>query len=368
MSAITVETMKPSLLSIDTARERLAATEPLSAYTFSVGDQVRFLIDPGWNHALHSKLGGDPVDARIVLGTNGAAQEIPLTKDAFVQAAAACGVRDPYFSRYPAELLEEILNHWFRDGLNDRRGTKDFQLLTAAGVGAAVTRASVVPFSNLRLLDEVLAGIGERYGTDTERLADYKFTHNLRRTHLRVIIPGHVRGIADDVWSVGISLRNSLTGEDKTSLDGYLFCWTCTNGQTDTRASSGVWSRRGGGTEDVVYAWARDAVDGILGGLGPALDAVQGLTEIPIEGEAHEVLTDLFSYYKVPAAERTKIINNMVEADTLTMYSVMAAITQVANDPDLDPGRVDSLMRMGGDLVHAAAERCTACRRLQPHP
>jgi len=374
MSApITVEMMKPTLLSLDTVREALAATEPLGTLPFSVGSDVYFYVNPGWQHAVDTKEGHELVDVSIALGPSGARSGHQLSKDALLEAVAACGISRSRAVHWPAELLEPTLNHFWRGGLLERRGaTRDHQLLTIRGNGAAITKAAAKPFSNLRVLDAALDAIEHRFGKG-EVLVDYKFWHDLRRTHLRLIVPEQRRilertGTDDDAWSVGIQWRSSITGAEKSTLDGYLFRWVCTNGQTDTRAGSGAWTRRNVGEDDeAVYEWARAAVDGVLAGLEPALDAVQGLVDIPIEGEATEVLRDVFAYFKVPVAERIKIIENLVEAGDLTMYTVMNAITQVANDPELDPGHVDNLMRMGGNLVHAAAARCDSCRRLKPH-
>jgi hypothetical protein len=276
-------------------------------------------------------------------------------------------------AKQPAELLEPHLNFWWREGLMEKPPTqRDFQLLVAAGAGAALTRASVNPFSNLRLLDEALNAVEDRWGKD-EVLVDYKFHHSLRKTHLRLILPNQGRAITgtgtdDDVWSVGLQIKNSLIAEEPTSIDGYLFRWWCTNGQIDCRNASGTFTRRGQGQEHDVYEWARAAVDQVLGGLEPALDAVQHTTDIVIAGEADEVLRDVFTHYRVPVSERRRIIDNMVnQGGQLTMYSVMAAITEVANDTTLETAQVENLMRMGGDLPHAATSRCEACRRLMPH-
>lgn len=370
---ITVETMKSKLYTLDFAREVLARTEPLSTYSFTVGDAVGFVVTPGWHHGLDAKPGTDLVDARIRIGKGAGVNEFQLTKDSILEATSKCGLTKTYASRCPAELLEPQLNYWFREGLaTQRAANRDFQLLVAAGVGAAITRSSIVPFSNLRLLEQAIDGIEARYGKG-EVLVDYKLTHSLRKTHLRLIVPEYVRAITgtgtdDDTWSVGLQLKNSLIGEERTSIDGYLFRWKCTNGQIDTHNTSGVWRRTGGGKDSEVYEWARTAVDDVLGGLEPALDAVQDMVDIPIEGQANDVLRDVFTHYRVPLPERAKIIENMVDASgQLNMYSVMAAITQVANDTEMEPSHVENLMRMGGDLPHAANSRCEACRRLLPH-
>lgn len=369
--SITVETMKDRLLTLNEVRETLSATEPLSTRTFSIGDPVQFTVAAGWQETITTSAGTDAVAA--VIGLPGGT-EYQLTKDALLEATSICGISKSYAVKCPAGLLEPQLNYWFQGGLANRP-IRDFQLLIAAGLGAAITRKSVVPFSNLRLLDEALDGITARYGPG-EILADYKFTHTLRRTHLRLIVPEYRRAIIgtgtdDDTWSVGLQVKNSLIGEERTSVDGYLFRWWCTNGSVDTRSTSGTWTRRGGGSDTEVYEWARSAVDDILGGLEPALDGVQEMVAIPIEGRANDVLRDVFEHYRVPLPERARIIENMVDTGgALNMYTVMQAITQVANDFTLDPSHVDNLMRMGGDLPHAATARCdetNPCRRMLPH-
>lgn len=371
MSSITVETMRPKLHDLDYVRTVLAATEPLSTVNFTVGDAVRFTVEPGWQIAADGRAGTDPVNAFLHVGKGPGVHDYPLSLDALLEATSVCGLTKTYARRCPGELLTPQLNYWFREGLIGRP-IRDYQLLLAGGLGAAITRASIVPFSNLRLLEQALDGVEARYGKG-EVLVDYKLTHTLRRTHLRLIVPEHQRviagtGTADDTWSVGLQIRNSLIGEERTSIDGYLFRWWCTNGAIDTHATSGVWSRRGGAPEAEVYEWARSAVDDVLGGLEPALDAVQAMVDIPIDGQANDVLRDVFEHYRVPLPERAKIIERMVEAGgDLNMYTVMNAITAVANDSQMEAGHIENLLRMGGDLPHAASSRCEACRRLLPH-
>lgn len=371
--SITVAQMRPKLLTLDYARNVLAMTEPLSTRHFTVGDEVRFTVDRGWQHGLDPRPGTDRVGASVIVGKGSNTEEFQLTKDALLTAAAKTGLNRSMAAKQPAELLEPHLNFWWREGMMDKApGQRDFQLLVAGGAASAFTRASVNPFSNVRLVDEALTAISDRWGSD-EVLVDYKFHHSLRRTHLRLILPNQGRritgtGTDDDVWSVGLQIKNSLIAEEPTSIDGYLFRWWCTNGQIDCRAATGAFTRRGQGQEHNVYEWARQSVDQVLGGLEPALDAVQATVDIPIAGQADEVLRDVFTHYRVPVAERTRIIDNMLnEQGSLTMYSVMAAITQVANDSTLATAQVESLMRMGGDLPHAATSRCDACRRLMPH-
>lgn len=369
---ITFDSMRDKLHTLEHVHDVLQRTEPLATHTFTVGQDVHFTVERGWQTGLDARAGTDRVAATIALGRGPSTQEFELTKDALLEATSACGINQTYVSRCPAELIEPQLNYWFREGmLTNRGGNRDFQLLVAGGVGAAVTRASITPFSNLSLVEQALAGVRARFG-DVEVLADYKFDHSLRRTHLRLILPGQRRTITgtdtpDDEWSIGLQVKNSLIGAEKTAIDGYLFRWYCTNGAIDTHSTSGTWTRRGGGTEEEVYEWARGAVDEVLGGLEHALDRVQETVHMPIQGRANEVLRDVFDRYRTPVPERARIVERMVEAGQLTMYSVMGAITEVANDDGMDPRHVEGLLRMGGDLPHAAHDRCGECYRLMRH-
>ena len=40
------------------------------------------------------------------------------------------------------------------------------------------------------------------------------------------------------------------------------------------------------------------------------------------------------------------------------MYGVMQAITQAANRPEINPGHMQELMRVGGDIAHTSHARC----------
>jgi hypothetical protein len=357
--------MKDKLKTVDQLRDVLATTEPLGSLGFPVGDGVRFRVDPAWNHGLEAKAGTELVDAYVNLGS-GESKEFQLTKESLLEATSIVGLSKGYASRTPAKYVEPQLNYWFREGL----AGKDFKLLTVGDeMGAAFTRATVEPFSNLRLLDETVAGIQEQYGSDAEILVDYKLDHGLPRTAFRLIVPEKSRvientGTSNDTWSVGLQVKNSLIGLDQTEVSGYLFRWWCTNGCINTMASSGTWSRRGGGQGDEVYSWARESVDSVLGGLEHALDQVQDLTSVEIDGETTEVLRDIFTQYRIPVPQRESIIANMVEVTDLTMYSVMQAITQAANASDIAPGHAEALMRAGGDIPSSVHDRCDSCRRL----
>lgn len=356
--AVTIEDMRDQLLTLDEARERLSTTEPLGQIQFvmrgSENEVPKFHLEPAWNAGIEAKAGTDVVSATVTVGGT----EYQLTKDAALTATSSIGLTRQYVGRTPSTLIEPHLNYWFanKDG--------EAKLLVQDTTVLAITKASVSPFSNLRLVEEAITGIEAKYGAG-EVLVDYKMHHDLRMTAIRLVVPDHVRAVReDDNWSAGIQIRNSLVGESPLSLEGYLFRWWCTNGAISTHARSGSWNRRTGGQGEEAYAWAQNAVDEILGGLEHEFEALEQLAESPIEDVA-VALEDVFTTYKVPLEAREAIITEMVNSDDLTMYGVMQAITQAANGPDVRESVRLMLMEVGGDLPRANAERCSKCRRLQ---
>lgn len=364
--AVLAAEMKDKLLTVPQTRAVLSTTEPFESVPFAVGSDIRFELDNDWN--ADPNVGSmDVIPAVVRVGSGPAAQEFRLTRSAALEATSICGIPREYAWRTPARLVQDQLNYWFGAGLQG----KSFQVFTAEDRAMAVARGTIIPFSNLEILDQILASIEEHYGSG-EVFVDKKFSHSLLKTHLRLVVPDHTRvientGTDNDTWSVGISATNSLTGVKGTQLDGYLFRWWCKNGATDTKNSSGKWSRRSGGqSEEEVYAWVRKSVDEILGGLESSLDVVQQMTEMKVP-HAAQVLSDVFETYKLPTRLRQGILENMVNETDLTMYSLMQAVTSVANDLDTESPDVDRLLDLGGELIHSAQERCDNCHRVLPH-
>jgi hypothetical protein len=365
--SITIDDVRSKLITLDDVRERLARTEPLTTHEFGSEDHVSFKLEPDFNHGLDALPGNLAIPAYVSLGQT----ELQLTRDALYELAAEAKMSKGFVHTYSADRVAEDLNWYFLNGIEG----KTFKILGIQGDrAAAFTRAAVQPYSNLRLLETALEGIEAKYGQG-EVLADYKFVHDLQRTHIRLIVPEYVRtientGTDNDTWSVGIQVKNSLTGLEQTEINGYLFRYWCTNGAIDTRTNSNaVWSRRGrvGRDEDAVFEWARDAVDEVLGGLEGSLDLVQQMTQVSIEGTAVEALRDVFANYKIPTAQRNRILGNMVNDDNLTMYGLMQAVTEAANADGVSPADMDRLMRAGGELPGIADDRCDSCHRFLDH-
>lgn len=351
---VTINDMRDKLLTLDEVQERISATEPLTQKLIHQGNKIAFAFDPTWAIGLENKEGTDPVEAVIRID----GQDHQMTKDAVLQAGSAFGLPGKYAAKIPNNLLEAQLNYWFSAGIGDR----EFNMLSTGENHhvAAFTRPTINPFSNQILVTEVINGIKERYG-NSEVLADYKFVHSLVRTDIRFIVPEASRiisggGLSDvpvnenDLWAGGVHLSNSLIGKSQTSLETYLFRWWCTNGATSVMEGVGTWSRRGEHETQDVYEWATNAVDEVLGGLETQFDRVQALTSLNAAGNVQDVVQEIFERYSVPVSQRQGVLDTLVEAENLSMYTIMNAITQTANEEGLSADRVDKILRITGAL------------------
>jgi hypothetical protein len=350
--SITIEDMRSKLVSMETLHQRLQQTEPLSVEHLSTETSVSFRFDPDWmSDAEIPDI--EPVRAYITVdGT-----ERQMTKGAAFQAAANVGIPAALAKRLPSPNLERDLDYFYSSGGRD----KEYNMLAVGERVSAFTRPTIVPFSNLQLLEQTIDGIANRFGPGVEVFADYKFMNTLARTDIRLIVPEyrHVIEHGDmpdvpegeqDEWMAGVHLFNSAIGKGQTTMDAYLFRYWCTNGESIQNDAVGIWSRRHDGQQEDVYEWARQSVDDVFSGLTERFKAVQSLVslEVPNIGE---VLSTVFGQYDVPVSHRDLITDAMVNPDMpRTMYAIMNAITGAANDMSVSMERADRLMRIGGGI------------------
>lgn len=350
---ITLNDMKDQLLTFDAVYSRLEATEPLSDILIDSTSKTSFRLMPSWNETAKNAPADELVEAYITV--NGT--EYQFNKEGILYATSLIGLKASYVLKTPANFIESQLNYWFNTGLEESA----HKMLVVKDVASAFIRPTLVPFSNIELLESVHSGINNFYG-ETEVFADYKFNHSLQRTDIRLIVPRQMRTItgtdmadvptgSQDVWSSGISLTNSLSGKSQTSMDAYLFRWWCTNGAIAENSEVGNWNRKTNGqTEDSVYEWAALTVEDVLSGIERNYDSIQKLVTIKPKGVTADVLEGIFKDNKVPVSQRESITNDVISSNTINMYSIMNAITSQANNPTLAPDRVDKLMRIGGGI------------------
>lgn len=355
--------VQSKLVSLDDLYALLKITEPLTIEPISGEQKIKFSLAPDWALSLDSVHGNSPVE--VFMSVNG--EERQMTKDAAIQSAANFGLTSTYIKHVPAHYIEQLLNYHYSKGMGDR----EFNVLSVKGNVAAFTRPTIYPFSNISLLEQVVESICAFYSIDADAIqADYKFQNTLHQTDIRLVVPEvqrHIKngGMADvatlgatDLWSAGIHLSNSLVGKTQTGVDAYLFRWACTNGATVSYDTIGTWSRKSNSEakdqnlnkDGDVYDWARLSVDAILGGLETRFDEVQALTALKTAGNTSDIFREIFSEYDVPKTQQADIANALLENDTLSMYTIMNAITSSANAFGLDPARADKLMRIGGQI------------------
>ena len=366
---LTIDDVRERMVSLGQLTTVLETTEPVQTLEFNVGQGTSFFVGENWNAQIEEK--GDQSPVLATISVNG--QELGLTKSSLLDCTSAFGMPRGLAQKTPGELLTPTLNYWLGDG--EGLGERSFKVLRAGTKARAVTKSALVPFSNLRLLEAAVAGIQKKYGASAEIVADYKFTHGLHQTDFRLVVPEYVRSVdsahatteSPDNWSVGLSIRNSLTGLGPTEISGYLFRYWCTNGAVDTK-SINKWSRRTHNQDpETVYEWAAAGVDEVLGGLEHTLDQVAELPNVQLAGNLQQVqatLSDTFSRNRIPGVLQTEVLRNMADEADLSMYSVMQAITSVANLDDLDHVNVQRLLVAGGELASEHHDRCGNCHRV----
>lgn len=359
---VTSSDLEKKLITVGGALDILSMTEPLDSVEFKPNgvDHVEFSFPDGWNLNMAEKDGTWPTTATVNLHGD----TYGLTKDAALQATSLIGITRQYAMKTPGPMMAEHLNYWM-----SHIPTKSFKLLHSEGTGMAFTKGSVVPVSNVKLFNQLVHYLAELYDTQ-DLLIDYKFHHDLRFTKYRIIV-GDVSKMVDkgpdkdpDRWSFGLDVQNSLTAEAALQIRGYLFSWVCTNGATSTHASSGAFSRKGDPSEADALQWVADAMDEVVSGLDHEFDSVAALTKINMEGEINAALREIFEKYRVPAKVRQDVLNALYASEDLTMYGVLAAITEAANNPQLSHQDVSRLLEIGGDLPGQVTGRCKSCHRL----
>lgn len=351
---VTLAQMRSQLLTFDQAIEKLQTTEPLASEYVDATNPAKVRLAADWAENAKGADMTELVDAYITVG----GKEYQFTKEGILQATALVGLRSPYVLKSPARLIEDPLNYWLGSGLDDA----SHKLVLVKDAASAFVRPTISSFSNIQLAESILDGIRNVRGNDVEVLADFKFLNSLNRTDVRFIIPSDLKVMQDtnmidvpvdkpDVWSTGISMTNSLTGKSKTAIEAYMFRWWCTNGATRENDDVGTWNRKLSGQEEMaVYEWATQSVDEILGGMDGIFESVQALNNIKLKGATADVLKKVFTDHKVPVTQQNTIQENLINSNEITMYSLMNAVTEQANNPTLSPERVDKMLRIGGSL------------------
>lgn len=361
---ITLNDMRDKLLTLDEVYEKLGKTEPFSLDNLVPESKVRFRLGDNWAEE-YVKGGEEAIDASVEI--NGV--EKSLSSNALADFGRHFKFPMTYAMTVPTSLTERLLNYHYSVGLEDA----DLRVFAVGGTVQSVGKSTLESFSNLAILDGVIDAVREKYGSNVEILADYKFQNSLPATDIRLIVPEAAHVMRDtnmpdvpmggsDEWSMGIHIANSITGSRQTSVEPYLFRWWCTNGATQSYDQAGRWNRKANGQhiEDVV-AWAERVVEESFEGMRDSFERVQRLNAIKLrDGNTADVLREIYTQFKVPIAQQSAISEALLEAPELNMYTLQNAITQSANDPELSPDRQDKLMRIGGEVINMSFDTTKA--------
>lgn len=366
---VTLEDMKDKLYSLEDVTALLEPTENLTSYPFVAdgSSKVEFQFPDNWHE---SGLKDQPdlfiTDVSMQVGET----LRPLTKAAVLEATSLMSIPKELAMKTPAQFLGPQLNWWYA---NTTKG-KSVNLVMLANEHAAhavVPQAKVV-FSNLMLLEEAVKAAKAKYGSGVVLLFDKKFHHDLRRTNIRMILPeihydvdsARAAGSTEaDTFYGGVHIANSLIGENTTLIEGYIFSWWCENGATTSHTLSSRHKRKAGEDPADVYTWAGGMAESIVDEIHGELEQLDGLTKLALEGDVVETIHTVYDHYAVPQAVRQAIQDNMTESDDITGFGLMQAITATANVPDLGWKQIEDIMRVGGDMPHVLADRCSNCHR-----
>lgn len=373
------------MLTVAQAREQLAATDQLGFTTFWTGElPVTAEYGKGWFEGMSTM----PAPAWLTLAKG----TYQLTHQAAKQLGSTARANQKYQEFLPPEMLSRQVTWALQEGLHKKNGDGyELKLLLSDKPGrnqddtadvplaVAQTRATVEPFSNVRLLDVIMLAVRARLGNEAaaSALVDYKLFHDLEHTSFRIVVPLAQQVIAgtgaeDDAWCYGIEVYNSLIGLKQTVISGYLFRLATTAGLSDQEHSAGGFSRRGS-TPEAVYAWAAEAAEDILGGMESAFNGLRALPAHVVDGEYASVMEQYFTVSAVSKDLQLRIVTDLEEcpAEELTMYDLAVTTAEAANLDDSTWRDVRTVHDLAGYIVHQGGGMCDGsfargCRRLLP--
>jgi hypothetical protein len=367
------------MIPVDDARARLALGDQLGSFTFECGEDGLAVVH-GADWFTVPDL--EPAPAWLYVPSGGWFQ---LTHMAAKQVGSTARVPKKLQEFLPAPLLSQAANFALRDGLGERplklllSGSGADQNGERVPLAVAQCRDTIVPFSDVTLLDTVLRCARARFGDEAADTAcvDYKLWTDLEHTSFRVLFPA-VQSIIlgsdedEDAWCYGIEVHNSLTALKQTIVSGCMMRLSTTAVCLDVEHTSGGFKRRGS-TPEGAYAWCAEACRDIFGGVESAFSGLQALVKRQVDGDYGRLLRELFKDNKVPRDEQLRIAVAIEDLPgDLTMYAIMNAGIEAANLTDEVGWRTaQTLMMFGGDIVHRGGGMCDGslkhgCRRPVP--
>ena len=363
------------MLTVADARAALAVGEDGTSVTFWTGEpEITITYGEKWFAGELT----DPAPAWLLVPGG---LRYQLTRQAACQLGSTAKANRRYQEFLPPANLSADVNFALREGL----GQREVKLLLSESVSGtaedgteiplavAQTRAKVVPFSNLRLLDIAMLAARAELGSIVadSALVDYKFFNDWEHTSFRLVYPGERRLVDGAAWCPGIEVSNSLTGLKQTTVAGYLFRLDTTAGVPDLEHAAGGFNRRGSLPDDV-YDWAAESSQDAFRHLDEAFDGLDALQQCEVDGDYVTVLTQLFHDSPVSKELKLRILDDLEHHEgELTMLDLMHAASQAANLLGATWREVRSLHDLAGHILHQGGGMCDGslprgCRRLLP--
>lgn len=287
---------------------------------------------------------------------DGLTDEYKVSKESAVQALRHVpGLSGAAIKEWPTQLLLEPLNWWYQNGEGNVRA-----LVNENELVSFTKRADHGIHSPTRILEAVEEGL-EQKGVAPESLYFDKIRVGLDRVSFAVITHDKAEEVkAGDILNGGIMVFGSPTGESYIEVSPYLNRLVCTNGMVSP-VHMGRFSHRGGDGGSI-YDWAKEMTLSSWDAIDGELESLRSLTDVPVNGNIHNVFSDLFERHRIPAAQREAILEAGVEENDGTMFGISQAFNRVANNMD-DVGQMRHLMMVTGDVAHQT-ERCSTCLRV----
>lgn len=370
--------MADDLLTLEEVREQFAKTEPLVSVSFgtdpeySVTERPVAIFSEKWMRGSGPEgeaLQTEPVQAWLeVPALEG--QRFQLTFQAAQQLASTCHQPQTLQLEHPAALHQQVINWWLAEGLGIRRiklllaGTGQDEHGSQVPLVVAQTRDTVQPFSNIELLDQVLAAIADKFGPQAATRAMVHFTmhHDLERTNFAVVVPEAGREVAGDDWAPGIEVTNSCIGLKQTTVTGAVLREESSAVVLDAAHSAGGFKRLRS-TPEMAYAWTGEASQDVLRSLDVTWSNVAELAKMGTGDHVSTFVESLCNEFRIPhnLVEKVTAVLEEYPGD-LTMYTLATMFARVANMDELSWRAVEQLTTMAGHLVHSLGARCTAGR------
>lgn len=377
MSAETIETPTTEetmeLTTLSAYLNGLEADDHLGSQVLSfdgsAGNAV-FSLPPGWNIGLDEKEPDDITQAGVNL--NGSTYL--LTKSAALAVTHAVGLPDGYVAKTPGALIQSHLNYWASHAPD-----VSFKFLTQTKddvpVVRALARESLVPFSNVGLIQTIATRLAERLGCEIDDLmVDFKSHHDLARTITRLVVPTEIMAKtfevtrkgeeAADEWSPGVQIVNSLTGAVPTQVGGYQFDWQDEAGVLPHHTVA-QWNRKSMGQDyDALAEFMEIGTDDVFSSFDHEWDVLGGTVSEKIKPDNLSlVLADTFLTYNVPMKARTGVMESLLTNGDLSFYGLVNAVSEQANAPEMPTLTVSKIMGIAGALATDVSHRCDGCGR-----